>query len=67
MVVVFSVCLAAGEVVGQSPLESSDITGQEDPLLLHTVIATMPAVQAHREGKTLSFYSPYITLPSGFY
>ena len=37
---------------GQSPLDLSDITGQEDPLILHSIIATTRAVQAHREGET---------------
>ena len=43
----------AGLLSGQPQLDTSDITGQEDPLLLHAVIATLPATQAHKEGKTL--------------
>lgn len=36
-------------------LDGSDITGQEDPLLLHAVIALMPATQAYREGNPFNY------------
>ena len=39
--------------------DSSDITGQEDPLLLHIAISTMPAIQAQKEGKFLSLIHNY--------
>ena len=31
-------------------LEDIELTGQEDPLVLHSVIATLPSNMAYREG-----------------
>ena len=32
-------------------LEDLDLTGQEDPVILHAVIAAMPSQTAYREGE----------------
>ena len=34
-----------------SPLDDLDLTGQEDPVILHTVIAALPSQLAYREGE----------------
>ena len=36
-----------------SPLDDFDLTGQEDPVILHTVIATLPSQQAYKEGEAI--------------
>ena len=37
-------------LTGQSALEGVDITGQEDPVILHAVIAAMAPQAAYKEG-----------------
>lgn len=34
-------------------LEEVELTGQEDPLMLYSVIATLPSYSAYREGTTV--------------
>ena len=36
-----------------SPLDDLDLTGQEDPVILHTVIAALPSQLAYREGEAI--------------
>ncbi len=43
---------------GQSILEDTDLTGQEDPVILHAVIATLPSQTAHKEGESIKGCEP---------
>lgn len=42
--------LILGDFVGSSHLDDTELTGQEDINLLHTIINTLPLSAAHKEG-----------------